>query len=348
MYNSYDEIFSQGDILKETYEEISANSDRIKDFFNVDNYDYEEIVFVACGSSYWLSMSACMTFQEKLGKRCFAVKSGDVVMNTDYYLNAYKKPLLIAPSRSGNTSETLMALKSLRDHYRCRILCMVEDKEASIINLCDLVLEFPWAFEVSVCQTRSFSNLYMASVMVAALAGGDDSLLKDLRRYIDDFDRISGNAENLLGRIIRDFPQCDKLITLGNGKIYGVSIEGAYIAIEMALLPSNYYGTLEFRHGPVVMADPAYLVVFFSGGNGRKYEEDMALDVRRKGSKIIAISSGDDFINADYRFNIGREAAPEVVALYGIMVMQGFAHLKAVDLGRDPDSPGDLVQWIKL
>ncbi|MHB1483527.1 MAG: SIS domain-containing protein [Saccharofermentanales bacterium] len=345
MYYSYDEIFRQGSILRKTYDAVIADSGRIKEFFNSG---YEEIVFIACGSSYWLSMSACMTFQIKSNHKCFAVKSGDIVMNPDYYLESFRKPLVIVPSRSGSTTETLMAVKLFREHFGCKVLSMVEYPDTSIAQVSDLVLEFPWAAETSICQTRSFSNLYMASVMLAALTGNDETLLDDIRQYLDQSDIISSLAESRISQILSEFPQYANLITLGNGRQYGVCIEGAYISIEMTQLHSNYYGVLEFRHGPIVMADPSYLVVFFSGGNGREYEEEMAMQVRAKGSKVAVICAAGDFRNADHVFSLGREASPEVTALYGIMVMQGFAHLKAVELGIDPDKPKDLVSWIEL
>jgi len=52
-----------------------------------------------------------MTFQMNTGIRAFAVTSGDVVMHPEFYRKAYRKPLIIAPSRSGNTTETRLALK---------------------------------------------------------------------------------------------------------------------------------------------------------------------------------------------------------------------------------------------
>lgn len=346
MYESYNEVFHQGEALRKTFDYVKSQEKEITGFFS--KQDYEEIVFVACGSSYWLSLSSCMTIQEKLGVRCSSVKSGDIVMNPDYYKKAYRKPLVIAPTRSGTTSETLIALELMKATYGSRVISIIEYPGSPIIPLSDLVLEIPWANEISVCQTRSFSNLYLACVMLAALTAGDEPLLSDLDKYITEFDQHREKAENLIQSVIREFSEWKSLVTLGHGKQYGVVIEGAYIAIEMAQFPSNYYGILEFRHGPIVMADKTYLVSIFSSGTGKEHEERMAADARAKGARVAVICAEDTFRNVDYCFSLGRRASAETVALYGIMVMQGFAQQKAENLGIDPDSPNGLVPFIKI
>lgn len=345
-YASYGEVFRQGECLQKTFTVILSLEEDLKQFFDVG--DFDEVVFVACGSSYWLSTAACMTFQQKTGIRASAVTSGDVVMQPDYYLKAYSKPLVIAPSRSGSTTETLIALKLFRETCNSRVLSLVENPEAAIAAVSDYIISMPWANETSVCQTRSFSNLYMASVLIAAVLIGDTPWIEALGKYINTFDQHSQKAEQTIGNLIHAFPQWKSLVTLGSGVQTGVAFEGAYICIEMAQFPSNYYATMELRHGPIVMLDDTALVCLFSGGKGRIQEETIAQDARNKGAKVAAITAVDNFVNTDIRFNLGWDAPPEITALYGIMVMQGFAHLKAVDLGIDPDNPKDLVPWIKL
>lgn len=346
MCESYNEVFNQGNELRKTYDYVASKRDEISSFLKMG--DFHEVVFIACGSSYWLSLSACMTWQEKLGVRCSAVKSGDIVMNPEYYKKAYDRPLVIAPSRSGSTSETLIAVKLFKETYGSRVLSLVEYDNSPILALSDLALHIPWANEISVCQTRSFSNLYLACIMLSAITAGDEALLGDLDKYLREFGACRERSENQIRQIIKEFPEWKSLVTLGNGKQYGVTIEGAYIAIEMAQFPSNYYGTLEFRHGPIVMADKSYLVTVFSGGNGVEHEENMARDTQQKGARVAVICSEDKFKHVDYVFSLGWKAFPETVALFGIMVMQGFAQLKAVDLGIDPDNPKELVPWIKI
>ena len=351
MAHSHDEIFRQGAALIQTHKEVSEHAGEIRSLFD----GVEEIVMVACGSSYWMSMSACMTIQEKTGIRCSSVKSGDVFLNPEHFRKAYRNPLVIAASRSGNTSETLEAVRLFRETYGSKVFGITEYPEAAIAPLCDVLIRLPWANETSVCQTRSFSNLYLACVLVAAIAGNDSALAAELLDYAGEADLLADRAELAIRHSVESFPQWNHLVGLGHGKQYGVCVEGVYIGIEMAQFPGNYYGTLEYRHGPIVTADADTLVLVLCGedkpalqGNVRLHEEKMAADARAKGARVLSISDLVPLTDVDGAFAMGRKASPEVIALYGVMIMQGFAYWKALAKGVDPDNPADLVPYITL
>lgn len=346
MYHSHQEIFTQGESLKQSLNYILSKKEEIKAFFQTTAYD--EIVFVACGSSYWLSLSAVETFFEKLHIRCSAVTSGDIVMNPESYKHRYSKPLIIAPSRSGSTTETLTALKFLKSHYPCPVLSIVEYENAPLTNYSELSLHIPWANETSVCQTRSFSNLYLVCILMAGIVAEDQVLLADIWEYISTFEKLSQRTERFVKSLIGDHADVKGLITLGNGKLYGVMCEGAYITVEMAQAPAHFFYTLEFRHGPIVLLDETYLVVLFSAGNQTELEEKLITDIQAKGAKVLVISAEINSRNADYTLSLGKNTSVEVVGLYASFVTQAIAHYKALQLNVNPDSPKDLVPWISI
>ena len=347
MYDSFNEIFNQGYVLTRTMNSIMEKRQEIGDFFR--KTDFDEVVFVACGSSYWASMSACMTLQEMIKKPCTMVKSGDIVMNPQFYQKKFRKPLILAPSRSGSTSETMSALRLLKETYDSKVFALVEYEQAPILSYADFVIDLPWVNEISVCQTRSFSCLYLSMVLIAAILGEDEALIADLKRYTEEFDGHSANAGNLIQVIMDDFKDWEALVALGNGSQYGVVVEGAYINIEMAQLPAHYYSTLEWRHGPIVISDSSYLVVLTAGNRiAREMEEKMAADTRKTGARVFSISGMDDFVQKDYSIALGWKARPETVALFSVMVMQGIAYYQAVHRKLNPDKPGNLVSWIEI
>lgn len=345
MYESYHEIFEQHGSLRKTFDMVLDRKEEIKAFF--DSQDYEEVIFIACGSSYWLSLSSHMTFAEKTGKRAFAVKAGDVVMNPGYYRKAFRKPLIITPSRSGTTSEVLKAIEILKEAYDgIRVLAAVVYPESPLEKLADLTLSLLWANEASVCQTRSFSNLYLCMVLVAAIAGDDPHLVSGMKSYIGTAQSLLANMKVKVDALVRAFGDCNYLVAIGSGKQYGVAVEGAYIGIEMAAFPASYFGVLELRHGPIVRLDGQSLVAVISNGEAREYEEEIAAESRRKGARVLAVIGNGDFSEADYVFDMDGVYPPEAVALYGIAVLQGFAYFKAVQLGIDPDHPSGLTPYI--
>lgn len=347
MFHSYEEIYRQGDALGKTLDAVCASAEEIRAFICDDQYD--SIVFLACGSSYWSSLSACVTMQEQTKKPCYAIKSGDVVLNERDYNARPWHPIVIAPSRSGATSETLRAIALFQKKYGSKVFSLTEYPSSSLKSVSALNIELPWANEISVCQTRSFSCLYLAMIATAAIAGGDDALLADLSRYIDTFSDLSRSAEALVERLAQELPDWRGLVALGHGRQYGVVIEGAYINIEMAQLPAHYFGTLEWRHGPIVLANGSYLVCLTSGGDtARALEEAMAEETRAAGAKVLVIGAAQDFRSADYSASLGWDARPETAALYSVLLMQGIAYRQALLRGLDPDHPGDLQCWIKI
>lgn len=346
MYNAYDEIYTQDEALKKTYAYITEKKDEILSFLKEN--DYKELVYVACGSSYWMSLSASRTMQKLTGIPCIAVKSGDVIFDKEYYEKAYEKPLFIVPSRSGRTSETLLAVDFLKEIYKAPVFCMVEYEECGITDKADFLLKMPWANEISVCQTRSFSCLYMASVMMAAFMAEDEELLTQLKDYIDNFQSIRPEAEKLTRQIAGDMPDGHSIISLATGVQYGVAIEGAYISVEMAQYQGSYYGLLEFRHGPIVMVDDRDLIAILSAGTNQELEEDMAKEIRGTGAKVLSITADAEFCNADYKINLGKNVRQEVTALFGIFVLQAYAYERACSLDRNPDKPKELVPFIQI
>lgn len=346
MYKAYNEIFTQDEVLKQTFEYVKGERQALLDFIRESGA--KEIVFVACGSSYWMSLSASRTLQKLTHIPCWAIKSGDVVFDEKYYENMFEKPLFITPSRSGKTSETLRAIAYLKEQYQAEVLAIVEYGDNELQKYADYVLFLPWANEESVCQTRSFSCLYLTCVMIAAFLAEDEELLKEIYEYLEEFKDFRKKAEETAKCAVEDMKEHKSVICLATGVQYGVAIEGAYISVEMAQFQGSYYGLLEFRHGPIVMAGEHDLVAIFSAGVHKELEEDMAEEIRRTGAKVLVIGAQETFKNADYSVSMNRKMRAEVTALLGIFTMQAYAYYQACVLGRNPDQPKELVPFIEI
>lgn len=344
-YEAFNEISGQSNALKQTFDYVSAKRHDVESFFEHAG----EVVFVGCGSSYWASLSASRTFSFYTKRRTFAVKAGDIVMNPDEYSTVYDNPLLVCPSRSGATTEQLEAIRILREFYKdVPVLAIVEYENSALEKLSAVSLNIPWANEISVCQTRSFSCLYLAMVLIAAIASGNDYLLSGMKKYVNAAPALHKKGEGAVNDIVNNFRDFDYLIAIGSGRQYGVVIEGAYIGIEMALLKSNYYTVLELRHGPIVTVNDKTLVAIVSNSNALELEENMTRDARKQGAKVLAVTSESSFNNADWVFSMNGDYPVEAVALYYLYLMQLFAYYQAVRLDLDPDHPGDLIPYITL
>lgn len=338
MYESYQEIFQQKNSLTQTWDIMVANRDKLVDF--IQAFDPGEILFVGCGSSYWLSMSACVTMQRETGIRCTAIKSGEIVMCPECFDRAYHRPLVICASRTGMTAETVIAAKKLKAWYDAPLLLITEYESCTLGDMADMVIRQPWAREASVMQTRSFCNLYFSLVMLSAFMSNNQVLLGDLRWYIDNYETLSADVDERvkwLGE--KEFKGYDYVVTLGTGCQYGVTCEGAYIQQELANFRSGYFGTLEYRHGPRVTITPTTLFAIFSTGTQYELELKVMQELQASGAKVMVFSGHSSLEGADWNFSLGRETAQEVIALYGIMTLQGLAFYQALRGGVNPDNP---------
>ena len=345
-YLSHDEIHFQYLSLKRTLNYIVANRDKIHQFFDHKG----DIVFVACGSSYWMSLSAHKSMKLYTGRRTYAVKAGDVVMSPEEYSCLYDNPIFICPSRSGLTQEILDAIDKLKIMYAdAKIFTITEYIENKIVQKSDFALTLDWANEESVCQTRSFSNLYLSCLALGAIIADKDEIIHDFEAYLDNAPSLYRTHEKKTA-MLADISQIGAITVLGSGRQYGVAVEGAYIVIEMAEFAANYFQLLEYRHGPIVTAGNNTAVFVCSGGNDMElFEAKMADEIRNTGAKVYAIASSPASWS-DYTFNLsnnnGYEYSKEAVALHFIFVMQSFAHYFSIARGKNPDNPGNLTRYI--
>ena len=332
-YLSYGEIHTQYDSLKQTVDYMEARQNETADFFKGNN----DIVFLACGSSYWMSLSAHMSMRIKTGRRCYAVKAGDIVLCGEEYAGCFNDPVFICPSRSGRTGEVLKAISILKKEYpAARILSITGCENSPLVEMSNLVLPLPWSKEESVCQTKSFSNLYLASVLLAETLSGSEKLFNEARRFLKNAPEIYAAGEKKFAAAAEKKP--NSIVCLGSGSLYGVCIEGAYIVIEAAEFNANYYHLMEYRHGPIVTANSNTVVFMLSMRGDDMYEKQLEADVKKTGAVIYSVSD----------FNLDNAYSKEFAALHYIFCLQSFAFHLSLKLGNNPDSPGSLSPYITI
>ena len=173
------EIFSQYEALNKTYKYILGISDKIKNL--ISKISYDSLTFIGCGSSYSLCKSACVFAKIKLGIASNSIAAGDLMLNFPTYLKLMKNTLLITLSRSGSTSELIEAVKKTKKEFNRPIISICANKNSKIAEIADLNLEIPWAFDESVCQTRTVSNLYIANLLLIGILANDLGLFNGIK-----------------------------------------------------------------------------------------------------------------------------------------------------------------------
>lgn len=229
-----------------------------------------------------------------------------------------------------------------------RLLTITGDESSPLAALADLNICVDWAVEESICQTRSFSNLWIALLAIIAIWGNDDELAGGLERLVAELPARLEALEPQIKSLAGSLESAASFFVLGSGVPYGAACEGTYILIEMAQTSAHFFQTLELRHGPMVVVDEHSVVILLASRGGSRYERRVIAEARAKGARTVVVCDTCDPSAEETTFSLGRAHRDEVTALFASVIMQAVAYYLAVARGRNPDSPEGLVPWIDL
>jgi len=328
-----EEIFSQPEawaaaieILKNRVGEIQDFSQRVK---------HPQLIFTGCGSTYYLSCAAAALFQELTGMTAHGIPASELWLSSQGVYSLYNSTVLVAFSRSGETSETLQACEKFKAMRIGEIITLVCDPASNLANLGAMNLIFPSGMERSIAQTRAFSTLYLGAMGLSAIWAGRMDLFEKLsalpsigRKILDQYGPLAARyGKNL---------KFDRIYFLGSGGRYGLACELNLKMKEMSLTHSEAFHFLEFRHGPKAMVNSNTLVLGLLSETNLRHEQAVLKDVGDLGAEIISMGERD----ADVLFNSGLE---EVIRnIFFLPFGQVLAYERSIAKGLDPDCPKHL------
>ncbi|MHB1294718.1 MAG: SIS domain-containing protein [Anaerolineae bacterium] len=341
--HTYQEILSQPDAWAEAIAVGSSAWDALQTLWSRSGRG--ELLFTGCGSTYYLSLAAA-AMARGAGLPARAAPASEIWLYPEHTAPNLAHNVLVAVSRSGETSETLRAVEGYRRAGGRTVIDVTCYPDAALSGLSDLVLAIPSAQEVSVAQTRSFASmLVMCRLLVAALAGDAAcpqriGALPDLGRRL--IARYASLATDLGAR-----ESIQRFFFLGNGPLYGMACEAMLKMKEMSLSYSEAYHALEFRHGPKSMANEASLVVSLLSDSAWAQETAVTADMRALGAQTLAIGA-QCYAGADHAVCLesGLALADRLV-LY-LPVLQLLAFQRALTNSQDPDAPHNLTAVVSL
>jgi glucosamine--fructose-6-phosphate aminotransferase (isomerizing) len=300
----------------------------------------EHVVFTGCGSTYYLSLAAAATLQTLAGIPARGVPAGELVMYPEATYGP-GKTLLVAVSRSGETSETLEAVRAFQRQERGQVLVVTNYPDSSLAQLGTVTLAVPAGQERSIAQTRSFASMYVATTALAALLAERADLLSAMDGLPAVGERLVGDYEGLARSTGADLA-LDRTYWLGSGPRYGLACEASLKMKEMTLTHSEPFHFLEFRHGPKSMVSSTTLVVGLLSDRARAHEAAVLDEMRGLGARTLSLGEQD----ADVAFASGLPAAVRNV-LY-LPVLQLLAYHRALAKGLNPDKPTNLDAVVVL
>ena len=309
----------------------------------------KSLLLTGCGSSYTLCVSAAWMLRLR-GVSAFAVPAGDLIAQPEIYTSLmHAGAALVSPSRSGKTSECLMAMELARK-AGMSIVTIVSDEASPMATGADACVSLPFAFDSSVCQTRNVSCFFAAFAYLAGVLGGDDKLLADLKATVAELPGLFAAVRPGLERVAAARPYVNAFV-LADGPLAGLGAEGALAFCEIARLQAEHKHLLDVRHGPMVLARENSLVLMVTPWEQNEYLPALVRDFVGEGHNcqvILAAPKGQADLGETLRVPVAADRDIACAGLPMILCCQWLALCVAGARGFDPDAPEGLSAWIKL
>jgi glucosamine--fructose-6-phosphate aminotransferase (isomerizing) len=343
---SYPEIITQAASWRSAYQEALSRADALRALWK--RCQGQRLLFTGCGSTHYLALFVAPWVQRLTGRLCRGVPASELLLQTDTLLAEGERVLVVALSRSGETSETIRAVAKLRDRG-CEALTISCYEDTELARLSSLTLPVPAGQERSFAQTRSFAGMLVAAQCAAALWAGRDDLLSELARLSDLAASLIAQADVLAARLGPD-ETLRRITYLGSGPLYGLANEATVKMKEMSLSSAEAYHFLEFRHGPMSLVDRDHLIVGLLSEELRDFELAVLRDLKARGGRILAIAPTDDGLAglADDALVLGQAVSEAARPVLYLPLLQLLAYHRALGRKLNPDRPRNVVMAIRL
>jgi len=333
------EILSQPEAWQAAAEVLQTYRNDLTRLWRRGRYDH--VIFTGCGSPYYLALAAAALFQELNGQPARALPASELWLSPRSAYARHGKTLLVAVSRSGETTELVRACEAFKQAGRGDLVTIAcyPDRPLTAQGALNIVL--PSGQEESLAQTRAFSTLYLATVALNAWWSDQSAIVDELQRVPEAGRKLIENYR-ALAQAIGTAADLDRFYFLGGGPRYGLACELSLKMKEMSLSHSEPFHFMEFRHGPMSMVTNTTAIIgLVSEGN---YAPEMKVlhEMQERGARLVSI--GEAEVTAEFRSGVS-EAARSVLYL---PIGQLIAFERSLFNGLNPDRPENLTAVIKL
>jgi len=327
------EIYHQADSCQRTVGLGAERSRVFEQFLPLENYS--DVIITGCGSSHNLAMCASFAWSEMLGRPVLAVASSELAHFPEHYLKGESKPLVIAITRSGATTEVKLAVERLKREYDSRALAITSDI-GDVASICDAEINFTECRERSVVMTQAFTCMLTGLYLIAdgATGSGRAHEIKQLPGLIDG--ALRSNEHDL--RALAEDETIERFFFLGSGPMKGLADECALKITEMALDTAFSYRTLEFRHGPKATLNSSDQVIIFPVPAERQHLDTLLAEIEATQARAKVIDE------SGIRNSQSETFLPALYAHVGQLL--GYWRATAREL--NPDAPRHLARTVVL
>jgi glucosamine--fructose-6-phosphate aminotransferase (isomerizing) len=354
------EIFEQPQVIRDTLEgRISQDSGKVYlediGIYSRDLKSIQRIVIIACGTSYHAGLAG-KYFIESLAQIPVTVEYASEFRYQDFLLD--KKTLIIVISQSGETADTLAALRATKKSG-APTLAISNVMNSSIPREADAVLYTHAGPEIGVAATKTFSAQLAALALLAPYLaqakgrmdeGASFSLIQDLQRIPHKTERILSGSRRL-EEFAQRFLGFSHFLYLGRWVSFPVALEGALKLKEISYIHAEGYAGGEMKHGPIALIDEKMPTMAIAPKD-RTYEKMLSniSEIKTRLGYIMAVAFEDD---ADIQGHVDEviripSVTPLLSPFLTVLPLQLFAYYIATKRGADVDQPRNLAKSVTV
>ncbi|MFZ2377677.1 MAG: glutamine--fructose-6-phosphate transaminase (isomerizing) [Methanothrix sp.] len=310
----------------------------------------ERVSIIACGTSYHAGMLARNLFVRAAGLPV------DVEVASEF-INLQLRPrtLLLGITQSGETADTLLALKKAK---ACggRSLAITNVVGSTVTELVDGTIFTRCGPEIGVAATKTFTSQLVAIILLAIRLGRARGHLTpdQSRKMLIELSKLPGLVQRVLEKreeirkVAERFSAASSYFFIGRDYLYPISLEGALKMKEIAYIPSEGYAGGELKHGPLALITEKTPVVALATC-GKKIQSNIK-EVRARGAEVIALAAeGDPDIAKVASLVIELpETRPIYSAVLCTVAVQLLAYYTANKLGLPIDKPRNLAKCVTV
>lgn len=308
----------------------------------------DRIVFTGCGSAWFAAQALAHTATTLLEVPAQAIPASEAAFYPDVVFAGADRTLLIALSRSGQTSETFEAVRAFRAVSDGSVWALTVRPESDLAQAADCLLDASVGEEDGIVQTRSLSTMLLCGLAALAEMSGEPAA-PVLGRLAEAAHQVIRAAHPLAERLGAD-PAIARFFWLGAGPWRGIASETMLKIKEMSHAQSEAFHPLEFRHGLGANADARSLVVGFLSDRAAEAERAVLDEFRAaQGVTTVEVGAGAR-TSGDRAFALPLpDDLPEWARLVlSLPLAQLTAVYRARLNGLNPDEPQNLKSFIAL
>ena len=354
------EIFEQPKAIVDTYRgRLSVNQGLIK-MAGVEDYiekflSAEKITVVACGTSWHAGLVGEYIF-ETLARIPVEVEYASEFRYRDPIIT--KKDIVIAISQSGETADTLAAIKLAKKHGAFVFgICNVVG--SSISREADAGAYTHAGPEIGVASTKAFTTqITLLTIIALKLAKAKGTISQtNYKKYLVELENIPSKIEKVLEanpgveKIAKIYKDASNFLYLGRGFNFPVALEGALKLKEISYIHAEGYPAAEMKHGPIALIDENMPIVVIATkyGHYEKIVSNIQEIKSRKGKVICIVTEGDTQVKeiADHVIEVP-ESSELLSPLLTTIPLQLLSYYIAVLLDKNVDQPRNLAKSVTV